>query len=115
MNKYLEFENSDGIRYCKSKSDEYILLSYFIGDYIYDFAINEVISDIELVVSGEMTFDEMTDNTVWGIGHYCGEFICDQEKAYFIPDKDSNDASIEMPVQELITLLKEWRDFMKTK
>lgn len=41
----------------------------------------------------------------------CGDFKCDKETAYFIADeKDYQD--LQMPLQEVIDLMKEWKVFM---
>lgn len=97
---------------CETESDEHILLGYFIDDQKYD--INETIADLESVAKGEKTFDEiLEDSTGWPIADgFGGIFTCDQKTAYFTADDNSSLPSMEMPLQELIEILYEWKSFL---
>lgn len=41
-----------------------------------------------------------------------GDFKCDKETAYFIADSSGSYQNLEMPLQEVIDLMKDWKIFM---
>lgn len=93
-------------------NDKYVLLSYFIDDIEYD--INEKIIELEQVVKGEKTFDEILEDDIgWSIADgFGGVFICNQTTAYFTAEENSNLPSMQMPLKELIEILYEWKEFL---
>lgn len=95
-------------------NDTYLLLYYFVNTYNTQWDLPEVIRKLSQVRSGQKTFAEIQNPQVaWQIGaERQGEFECDKDTAYFISDYDSAE-SFEMPLQELIDLLKEWQAFLK--
>lgn len=110
MNKYLEFYKNVGLT--KPFDDKYVLLSYFVDDTKY--TINEVIFQLEQVLEGKKTFEEILEHpqVAWDFGEGSGQFECNKKTAYFIADEDSNLPSIEIPLKELIEILHEWKTFL---
>jgi len=96
----------------KPTNDKYLLLSYFLADSRYPDHIERRINELKLVQSGEKTFEEVFEiYATIVIGWNEGEFECDKDTAYFI-SRLPDHASMEMPMQELIELLEEWKAFM---
>lgn len=109
MNKYIEFTRENGF-YMKCE-DKYILIFYFLGDYTSSRSIQKFIDELEIIKSGEKTFEEVyADYATILIGHDQGEFECDAEQAYFI-SRYEDIPSVTIPLQDCIDLLIEWRDF----
>lgn len=96
----------------KALEEKYILLSYFISETRYN--INEVLQDLESVASGEKTFEEIKDHpqVAWSFGEESGKLECTKDTAYFIAYEQSTIPSMEMPLQELIEILKDWKVFL---
>ena len=96
-----------------------ILLNYFLNDYRDISQLIEIISDIESVASGEKTFDDIQDtDSYWDFGEGAGYFECDKETAYLTCWKDSHTPeapNVEMPLKELIGILKDWKKFLEKK
>ncbi len=91
--------------------DKYTLLALFVGT---NFVWDEIISDLESVSNGEKTFSDIHDpRVVWGFG-LDGEFECDKDTAYFYSEKEPS-LNLEIPLSELIDLLKEWNIFLETE
>lgn len=98
----------------KPTEDKFILLHYFLADFRYPNDIEGLINELETVQSGEKTFEEVFNAPYGGgipIGVTAGEFECDKDTAYFISNHPDKEPSIEMPLQELIDLLREWKAF----
>jgi len=125
MNKVL-FDNkiifkkleSHGSNFVLSTNERYALLASFIGEYhSLDHDVPSKIKNLKSVLKGEKTFDEIQDtNMYWSYGNGIGTFECDQETAYCDPDENETDApALQMPLSEVIYLLKEWQAFMENK
>ncbi|CAL2094267.1 conserved hypothetical protein [Tenacibaculum sp. 190524A05c] len=120
--KKIEFLNIEKFndKACKPSSKEYLLLSEFLNDYqrYFDYQQNEIITNLELVLDNNKTFDEIHDTQVyWSIGSGLGigYFEIENKTAYFEPDEKLTDAPrIEMQLSELVILLKEWNDFLRS-
>ncbi len=99
----------------KPLSDQYLLLSYFIEDYRYRTSLNETISKLESIRSGQKTFDQAQQpNVLWSFGNASGYFECDKDTAYLEPlDADSEFQRVVLPLQEVIDLFKEWKRFLE--
>jgi hypothetical protein len=77
--------------------------------------IERVINELKIVQSEEKTFEEVF-GMVYGvisISVDAGEFEFDKEKAFFISNNPDVESSIEMPLQELIDILKDWQKFIE--
>lgn len=72
------------------------------------------LEDLLLIQSEEKTFEEVWLNEIAPISVSAGEFECDKDTAYFISNNPEAEPSIEMPLQELIDLLEEWKEFLKS-
>lgn len=96
---------------------KYILLYYYLSDRR---SIDTLITDIqelEIVKSGEKTFEEVFDD-VYGtisISVSAGEFECDKDTAYFISNHTDKEPSFEMPLQDLIDIEKQWLVYLQSK
>ena len=102
-----------GDRVVKSSNDKYILLSYFLSDRRSIKYIDITIEELETIASGDKTFEEIYDpEMAIDISFSAGEFECDKDTAYFISNNPESEPNIEMPLQELIDLLKEWKAFL---
>ena len=101
---------------CKSKEDKYILLSYYLSERKHRQDLENEITKLKIVKTGDKSFEEVfqTDSFVIPIGYSAGEFECDKDTAYFISNNPDDEPSIEMPLQELIAVLKEWHTFLYT-
>jgi hypothetical protein len=109
--KKIEFiKLSTGVPVTKPVSDQFMLLAYFLDGFTYPPHTQEVIETIESVRSGEKTFDEISRDVSWGFAEGAGFFECNKDSAYFEPF-EGGFPRIEMPLQEVIDLLKEWKQF----
>ena len=90
------------------------LLGLFIGMFRYPSNIQEIIDMLEEVKSGNKTWEEVNDGSMYlQVGYDSGDLKCDRNTAYFISDaRPETEPSMEMPLQELIDLMKEWKAFM---
>jgi hypothetical protein len=92
----------------------YILLMYYLSERNDIPELTSTISELEAVHSGARTFKEVftdvygTITISWG----AGEFECDKNAAYFISNDPDSEPSLEMPLEELIGLMKEWKVFL---
>lgn len=90
--------------------DKYLLLSHFMGT---RFVWQEVINNLEEVLNENKTFADIQDpNVIWDFAGGDGEFECDKETAYFISESKPS-LNLEMPLKEVIELLKEWKAFIE--
>ncbi len=114
----IEFKKvgDDGLEVASSASDEYILLSYFLGTYRFLSNIKEIIGDLESIRSGQKTFDQIQPpNMLWSFANASGYFECDKDTAYLEPlDENSGYQRIVLPLQEVIDLFKEWKQFLES-
>ena len=91
-------------------SDDYQMLALFISDTID--MVDEVIDQFETILKGEKTYEEtMEGYAIWSFGAPSGVFECDATTAYFISE-DERLPSMEMPLQELLDLMYEWKAFL---
>jgi hypothetical protein len=99
---------------CITRDDNYVLLSYYLSERKDKENLEIEISNLELVKSGEKSFEAVydADSFIISIGYSAGEFECDKDTAYFISNNPESEPSIEMPLQELIDLLKKWHSFL---
>ena len=92
--------------------DKYILLYYYLSDRRSMVFLQESIGVLESIRKEEKTFEEIyTFNTV-DISWSAGEFECDKDTAYFISNHPDKEPSFDIPLQELIDILKEWEAFL---
>jgi hypothetical protein len=91
--------------------DRFTLLSYFVDGYREE-VLNDVIADLNDLLKGVKTFDEIQEpNGYWTFGNGAGYLEADKDVAHFIA-WDETHQSFDMPLQELIDLLKEWEAFL---
>jgi len=102
-------------RITKPVNEKDILLYYFVDEFD-KYMFEDYLTEIESVAKGEKTFDEVKDiGGIWSFGEEAGYFTCDTEKAYLKADKNGhhpNAPDVEMPIQELIDILKNWQRFI---
>lgn len=106
MNNYIEFNYS--IYGVKQKKQKYTLLLYFLND---NYPFDRMIIDMEKVQRKEATFEQLHSNSAdITTGHDGGILEYDSEMAYFISEhpESPSEPSFEMPLQDLIDVLKEW-------
>lgn len=102
----------------KATEEKYILLSLFVGDHRFISDIQDMIDMLEKVQRGENTWAELVqpygniDDLPFAYGS--GFLECTPETALFM-SYDNTYKTIEMPLQELIDLMKEWLEFMGGK
>ncbi len=104
----------EGIKIPETTNKEDILLFYFVSDFD-EYMLDTYLPLIKSVASGEKEFNEI-ENDYWTFGEGAGYFECDTNKAYLNPWKEdiATDApSIEMPVNELIQILEDWKKYLK--
>ncbi|ALR31947.1 hypothetical protein ATE47_16120 [Chryseobacterium sp. IHB B 17019] len=112
--KKIEFLNNNGYRYENPTDDKYILLGHFIGQSRSVEDIQETINMLEAVKSGNKTWEEVIkpyNDIFLQIGYDSGYFKCNKNTAYFISDQKQY-TTFEMPLNEVIDLLEEWKVFM---
>lgn len=115
--KKIKFYNDNVIgKRTKATDKKYQLLYYFFVDHNSVEAIQLSLKELAIVQNGEQTFEDVFTEKygVIPIGYSAGEFECDKDTAYFISDNEKTEASFEMPLQELIDLLKEWKAFLES-
>ncbi|WGH74770.1 hypothetical protein P8625_11845 [Tenacibaculum tangerinum] len=118
--KKIEFSRDNGTAWVKINDDKFRLIFHFLNDFQHNFPYlqDETIENLELVLSGEKTFDDIQDPEVYwsfGSGLGLGYFEVEGTTAYFEPDKELTDAPrIVMPLEEFINILKEWRAFLRS-
>lgn len=99
--------------------DRFMLISYFLDDFqrYFPHTQDETIENLESVLSGEKTFDEIQDPQIawsYGGGLGIGYFEVEEKTAYFEPDPElTNAPRIVMPLEEVIEILKDWRTFLR--
>jgi hypothetical protein len=112
---FKKIDTGDGYILKPDTLDENILLFYFIDDFD-KYLLEDYLPEIEAVANGNKTFEDIKDiDGYWSFGSEAGYFTCDTEKAYLKADKDGHHPSapdIEMPIQELIQILKDWQKFI---
>lgn len=109
----IEFKKVDvDFRVVKATDNKYLLLSLFIGQYRFPDNIQEIIDMLKFVKNGSKTWKEIIDPWMFLQINDAGDFKCDKEKAYFIADSSTPFQNLEMPLQELIHLLEDWKAFM---
>ena len=108
MNSRLNFDGSWAI----AIKDNEVLLGYFVDNTKYN--VQETIQKLEQVYKGEKTFVEILEHpqVAWDFGEGSGIFECDKDTAYFIADDDSSLPNMQMPLQELINILYDWKAFL---
>lgn len=109
----VEFKKVDtDFRVVKSTDTKYLLLSLFIGQYRFPDNIQEIIDMLQPVKNGSKTWKEIIDPWMFLQINDAGDFKCDKETAYFIADSSTSYQNLEMPLQEVIDLMKDWKVFM---
>ncbi len=116
MKKVIFKTHESGFRSVKSTEDKYILLSLFVGCSRYPSDIQEWIEMFEELQSGAKTWEELIKPYGFIDEYHFAEgsgFLTfeDTETALFMSDGGVY-KTIEMPLQELIDLMKEWLAFM---
>lgn len=115
MKKVNFYLDKMGVKSVEQTDNKYILLMYYMSERNDVPTITRIISELETVQSGEKTFEEVFTD-VYGtiaISWSAGEFECNKDTAYFISNNPDSEPSLEMPLQELIDLMKEWKAFLE--
>ena len=101
---------NDELLWVKSTSDEFILLSYLVGDHRGKYAIQDVIDILEKAQRGEIVWEEFIQKYggSWDFGNGYGELDIDGDMAYLISTDRTQNPSMSLPLQELIDIFKEW-------
>lgn len=101
---------NDELLLVKSISDDFILLSYLVGDYRGKKSIQPVIDILEKTQKGEVIWEDIINNNggCWDFGNGYGELDIDGEMAYLISTDRTQNPSMSLPLQELIDIFKEW-------
>ena len=94
----------------KSTSDEFILLSYLVGDHRGKYAIQNVIDILEKAQRGEIVWEDFIQKYggSWDFGYGAGELDIEDGTAYLVSDNEQEHKSMALPLQELIDIFKEW-------
>lgn len=94
----------------KSTSDEFILLSYLVGDHRGKYAIQDVIDILEKAQRGEIVWEDFIQKYggSWDFGNGAGELDIEDNTAYLVSDNEQEHKSMALPLQELIDIFKEW-------
>jgi hypothetical protein len=97
-----------------STSDEYLLLSLYIDDMRFAEDITEHLGLLLDVKSGKKTFEQVAApyGNIFPIGYNCGSLVFDKETAFFKSDDPEQYQDLQMPLQELTDLLKEWQSYL---
>ncbi len=91
--------------------DKYMLLFYFVDGYR-EYVLDDIIFDLDDVQKGVKTFAEIQEpNACWSFGNGAGYLEADKDVAHFIA-WDATHESFDMPLLELVDLLKEWKVFL---
>jgi hypothetical protein len=117
MKKVIFYTDIMGVLRVKAVNNNYILLSYFIGEHPSPDNVQILIDDFKIVQSGEKTFEEVFEEKYGtiAISYDAGEMECDKDTVYFISNHPELEPSLEMPLQELIDLLVEWKAFREQR
>lgn len=92
---------------------EYMLLYYFLGTFRGKFDLHKLIEDFTSVETGKKTFVEIQDpNVCLTFGNDSGYLEIDKDIAHFISNYPHTDPDLDMPLKELVELMKQWRDFL---
>jgi hypothetical protein len=102
-----------GVGWVTSVDDKYILLSYFLLTFRGTSDLPELIEMFELVAKGEKKFDEVWYPDVYlTFAENAGYIEIDKETAYFTSEQPEIQPSFDMPLKELLDIMKQWRDFL---
>ena len=101
---------NDELLWVKSTSDEFILLSYLVGDHRGRKSIQTVIDILEKVQRKEIVWEDFINNNggSWDFGNGYGELDIEDGTAYLISTDRTQNPSMSLPLQELIDIFKEW-------
>lgn len=98
------------LKVVRPKGKQYVLLSYFLGTFRTKWDLPVLTNGLEQVAKGEKTFDEVQDpNGYLSFGEGSGYLECEDGTAYFISNDTETLPSMEMPLKELVQLMKEWQ------
>jgi hypothetical protein len=108
--------NGSEIKGVTAIDSKYDLLSLLLLTQYYPPILQEKIEELKSIKTGERSFAEVAKpyGNILSIGFNCGELRCDKETAFFITEDPNSYQSFEMPLQELIDLLIEWKAFLKS-
>jgi hypothetical protein len=117
MKKVIFYVDIMGVQDVRPSDNKYILLSYFIGEHPSPDNVQILIEDFKTVQSGEKTFEEVFEEKYGtiAVSVTAGEMECDKDTVYFISNHPELEPSLEMPLQELIDLLVEWKAFREQR
>jgi hypothetical protein len=117
MKKVIFYTDIMGVLGVEAVNNNYILLSYFIEEHTSIDYIQRTIDEFRIVQSGEKTFEEVFEEKYGtiAISYDAGEMECDKDTVYFISNHPDLEPSLEMPLQELIDLLVEWKAFREQR
>lgn len=103
-----------GDKVVKILDKKHILLYYYLSDRRSVDFLQETIEELELIKKEEKTFEEIYTFNIVNISWSAGEFECDKDTAYFISNHPDQEPSFDMPLVELIDILKEWLTFLQS-
>jgi hypothetical protein len=107
-------EIDGGLRMAVSTDNDSVLLSSFINDYRYIPDLDKLIQSLEDVQGGRKIFEEIKPlSNYWAFAYGTGLFECDAKTAWLDPFPENMQYHrIEMHLDNLIFMLKEWRTFL---
>ena len=96
-------------------NDYMILSDFLISNRFLHHIQTDIIEPLEEIIEGNKTFQEIQDpNAAWNFADgYC-EFEVEGKTAYFTHHKGW-EPNLEMPLQEVVDYLKEWKAFLEQK
>lgn len=115
MKKVIFKINEHEVLIVKPTDEKFFILAYFLGTDSYPDSIQETIDMLEKVQSGANTWEELVEPyggyNALSFGEGAGYLECDRGNALLV-SYDGDYENVEMPLQELIDLMKEWLAFM---
>lgn len=113
MEKVIFINDKKFGRYASSLTDKHVLLALFVGQYRFPDNIQEITDILKSVKNQETSWDEIIERYCgnWNIGYGDGSLDVEDDTAYFVSNTN-DDESFAMPLEELISLMEEWRVFL---
>jgi hypothetical protein len=107
-------KTSQGISIVECNDNDSVLLASFIEDYRYIPDLDKLIQSLEDVQGGRKVFEEIKPlSNYWAFAYGTGLFECDAKTAWLDPFPENMQyRRIEMHLDNLIFMLKEWRTFL---
>ena len=111
---HIEFKtiDNDYKTFVLEDEEKYILLSYFLSTFRSS-DLTEFIEMFEEVETGKKTFEEVWNPNVYlSFGNGSGYIELDKTTAYFFSFSPKTERNFEMPLKELIDIMKRWKAFL---